>query len=96
MAAGILALIAKIWLRLQKFRNHSENFAMHKFSLYSEITIPRENGCLVFLMFLIPNDHVLIIYHFVPIVITYFRHFWFFTHLGWLYKPPYDFCNPNF
>ena len=47
-------------------------------------------------MLFIPNDHVLINYHFVPIVISYFRHFWSFTQLGWLYKPPYDFCNPNF
>ena len=47
-------------------------------------------------MFLIPNDHVLINYHFVPIVISYFRHFFHFTHWGWLYKLPYNFCNPNF
>ena len=47
-------------------------------------------------MFLIPNDHVLINYHFVPIVISYFRHFCHFTHWGWLYKLPYNFCNPNF
>ena len=34
VAAGILAMIAKIWLRLRKFRNHSENFAiLAKFSL---------------------------------------------------------------
>ena len=55
-----------------------------------------ENDAPVFFMFLIPNDLVLINYHFVPIVISYFRHFWYFTQLGWLYKPPYDFCNPNF
>ena len=48
------------------------------------------------LKFLILNDYVLINYHFLPIVISYFRNFWYFTQLGWLYKPPYDFCNPNF
>ena len=55
--------------------------------MHSEIPAP------VFLMFLIQNDLVLFIYHFVPIVITYFRHFWYFTHLGWLYKPPYKFVT---
>ena len=57
--------------------------------MHSEIAAP------VFLMFLSPNDLVLINYHFVPIVITYFRHFCHFTHWGWLYKLPYNFCNPN-
>ena len=47
----------------------------------------------MFLIFLIPNDHVLINYHFVPSVISYFRHFCHFTHLGWLYKPPYKFVT---
>ena len=93
-------MIAKIWLRLRKFCNHSENFAIlakislcTNFRYIAKITVHSENRCP---MFFIPNDHILIIYHFVPIVITYFRHFWYFTQLGWLYKPPYDFCNPNF
>ena len=47
----------------------------------------------MFLIFLIPNDHVLINYHFFPFVISYFRHFCHFTHLGWLYKPPYKFVT---
>ena len=59
-------------------------------SLHSEIVAR------VFLMFLIPNDHVLINYHFVPIVTSYFRQFFHFTHWGWLYKLPYNFCNNNF
>ena len=50
----------------------------------------------MFLEFLMPNDHVLIYYHFVPYVISYFRHFCHFTQWGWLYKLPYIFCNPNF
>ena len=58
--------------------------------LHSEITAP------VFLMYLIRNDHVLINYHFVLIVISYFRHFCNFTQWGWLYKLPYNICNPNF
>ena len=78
---------------------HSENlnFAMPCFFHYdSEIHCLAKIIAPVFLMFLIPNDLVLFNYHFVPIVITYFRHFWYFTQLGWLYKPPYNFCNPNF
>ena len=55
-----------------------------------------EIPALVFLMFLIQNDLVLINYHIVPIVILYFWYFCHFTHLGWLYKPTYTFCNPNF
>ena len=58
--------------------------------MHSEIPAP------VFLMFLIQNDLVLINYHIVPIVILYFWYFCHFTHLGWLYKPTYTFCNPNF
>ena len=49
-----------------------------------------------FLMFLIPNDHVFINYHLVPIVTSYFRQFYHFTHWGWLYKLPCNFCSPNF
>ena len=52
-----------------------------------------ENGCLVFLIFFIRNDHVLINYHFVLNVISYFRHFCHFTHLSWLNKPPYKFVT---
>ena len=55
-----------------------------------------EIPALVFLMFLIQNDLVLINYNIVPIVILYFWYFCHFTHLGWLYKPTYTFCNPNF
>ena len=58
--------------------------------MHSEIPAP------VFFMFLIQNDLVLINYHIVPIVILYFWYFYHFTHLGWLYKPTYTFCNPNF
>ena len=32
-------------------------------------------------------------YHFNPYVISYFRLFCHFTHLGWLYKPPYKFVT---
>ena len=63
-------------------------FAMiAKFTMHSEIHPP----CVLF-----PNDFVLYNSHFVPIVIIYFRCFWYFTHLVWLYKPTYSFCNPNF
>ena len=41
----------------------------------------------MFLVFLIPNDDVLINYHFVHIVISYFRHFCHFT--------PWDEPNPR-
>ena len=58
--------------------------------MHSEIPTP------VFFIFLIPNDHVLINYHFVLNVISYFRHFCHFTHLGWLYKPPYKFVTLTF
>ena len=74
----------KISLAQRNFRYASEN------SLYSE------NGCPMFLIFLIPNDDVLINYHFFPFVISYFRHFCHFTHLGWLYKPPYKFVTLTF
>ena len=47
----------------------------------------------MFSIFFIPNDYVLINYHFVPFIISYFRHFCHFTHLGWLYKPPYKFVT---
>ena len=50
----------------------------------------------MFLIFLITNDHVLINYHFVPFVISYFRHFCHFTHLGWLYKLHYKFVTLTF
>ena len=39
------------------------------------------------------NDHVLMYYHFVPYVISYFRHFCIFTLWVGLYKPP-QLCNP--
>ena len=52
--------------------------------MHSEIPAP---------MFLIQNDLVLINYHIVPIVILYFWYFCHFTHLGWLYKPPYKFVT---
>ena len=32
-------------------------------------------------------------YNFNPYVISYFRHFCHFTHLGWLYKSPYKFVT---
>ena len=91
------AILAKFSL-FTNFRYGSENYcAQRKFEFrYALFFLHSENGCPMFLMFLIPNDHVLINYHFVPIVISYFRHFCHFTHWGWLYKLPYNFCNPNF
>ena len=47
-------------------------------------------------VYLIPNDHVLMYYHYSPYVISYFRCFSIFTHLGWLYKPPYKFVTLTF
>ena len=55
--------------------------------LHSEIAQP------VILVFLIPNDHVLINYHFIPYVISYFRHFCIFTLWVCLYKLPHNFVT---
>ena len=84
----IFAMIAKNFARIAKF-----SLGLRNFRYASENSLHSKNGCPVFLIFLIPNDHVLINYHFVPIVISYFRHFCHFTHLGWLYKPPYKFVT---
>ena len=70
--------------RLAKFRYASENF------------LRSENGCPVIFVYLIPNDPVLVYYHYSPYVISYFRCFSIFTHLGWLYKPPYKFVTLTF
>ena len=72
----------------RKFRYDCENFA-GKF-LHSEIFAP-----LIF-VYLMPNDHVLMYYHYSPYVISFFRCFSIFTHLGWLYKPPYKFVTLTF
>ena len=83
----------KIFAKLAKITVPSEIFGFRyflHFSLYSEIP------ALVFLMFLIQNDLVLINYHIVPIVILYFWYFCHFTYLGWLHKPPYKFVPLNF
>ena len=48
----------------------------------------------MFLVYLIPNDNILVYYHFGPYVISYFRCFCIFILLVWVYKPLY-FCNPK-
>ena len=47
----------------------------------------------MFLVYLIPNDHVLMYYHFDPCVISYFSYFCIFTLLVWLYKLPHNFVT---
>ena len=50
----------------------------------------------VIFVYLIPNDPILVYYHYSPYVISYFRCFSIFTHLGWLYKLPYKFVTLTF
>ena len=77
-----------------KFSLYSEIFAIQRnFRYIAKITMHSEIPAPVFLMFLIQNDLVFINYHIVPIVILYFWYFFHFTHLGWLYKPPYKFVT---
>ena len=76
-----------IFAMIAKFRYHSELFSM-----IAKFTAKRNLSPCV----LVPNDLVLYNSHFIPFVIICFRYFWYFTHFGWLYKPPYSFCNPNF
>ena len=51
--AGIFAMITKISLRLQKFRNHSENFAilakLRIFARLAKFTLPSENSQFLYL-----------------------------------------------
>ena len=56
--------------------------------MHSEIAAP------MFFEFLMPNDPVLMYYHFGPYVISYFRYFSSFTLWVVLYKPPQT-CNPR-